>query len=85
MNHHLAISREDAWRIYELIEELHDFLHKPENLSTPEDIQTWLSGKGVYPELREVYYRVVAQWFPVNEETGIVEPPPGVRRRFSNG
>jgi len=82
MKRTVVISEEDAWRIYELIEELHSFLHQPENTSDPEEVRKWLQQKGVYADLREVYYDLVANWFPVDTNTGDVVPPPGTRRRF---
>ncbi|HRI62679.1 MAG TPA: hypothetical protein PK156_00530 [Polyangium sp.] len=84
MKKNITIPIEEAWRIFELIEELHDFLHQPMNYSNPEDVEAWLAKKDVYPELRHVYYKIVTNWFPVNEETGIVEAPPGVSRRFGD-
>lgn len=85
MKHQITIPVEDAWRIYELLEELHDFLHQPMNYSSSAEVQAWLTEKGVYPELRDVFYDIVRHWFPVNEETSIVEAPSGVARRFSDG
>ncbi len=71
----------DAWRVNELIETMHDFLHQPENYETVEDLERWLNN-GVYDELKHVLYQVVATWFPVDEPTGRVLPPAGVRRSF---
>jgi hypothetical protein len=78
----LIIEQENAWRIYELLEELHDFLHQPENYAKAGDVERWLEKRDVYRELHDVYYHVVAKWFPVDEQTGRVRPPAGVRRRF---
>jgi hypothetical protein len=72
---------EDAWRVYELIETLHEFLHQPENYKTQDDVTRWLQS-GVYEELKHVYYDVLGDWFPVDERTGDVSPPAGVQRRF---
>ena len=72
---------EDAWRVYELLETMNDFLHQPENYKTVEDLERWLQS-GVYDELTHVVYHVVANWFPVDESTGRVFPPAGVHRRF---
>jgi hypothetical protein len=72
---------EDAWRVYELIETMNDFLHQPENYKTVEDVERWLDS-GVYDELKHVLYHVVNKWFPVDERTSHVFPPPGVKRRF---
>ena len=82
MKKNITIPIEDAWRIFELLEELHDFLHQPMNYSSREDVETWLIKKGVYPELRHVYYKIVGNWFPVSDDTSIVEAPPGSTRRF---
>jgi hypothetical protein len=75
------ISIEEAWRLYELIETLHEFLHQPENYKTQDEVTRWLQS-GVYDELKRVYYNVLGDWFPVDEQTGEVSPPVGVRRRF---
>ena len=32
----IKVSQEDAWRIYELVEEFNTFLHQPENYANPE-------------------------------------------------
>jgi hypothetical protein len=72
---------EDAWRVYELIEEMNHFLHQPEHYRNTQDIDEWLQS-GVYEELSTVYYDILSQWFPVDDATGRVFPPPGVTRRF---
>lgn len=76
----IRVSREDAWRIYELMEQMHDFLHQQDNYRTQSEVAEWLD-KGVYEELRQVFYRVVAKWFPVDDD-GHVVPPGGMQRRF---
>lgn len=63
------------------METMHDFLHQPRNYQTVKDIARWLDS-GVYEELRDVFYYVVADWFPVDERTGHVLPPAGLKRRF---
>lgn len=77
----MALSQKEAWRIYELLEQLNDFLHRPENYRTRADIVKWLQS-GVYEELRKTFYGIAAKWFPVDEDTGRVRPPSGVHRRF---
>jgi hypothetical protein len=74
------LSLADAWRTYELIEVMHDFLHQPEKYKTVDDVERWLQS-GVYAELAHVYYKIVSNWFPPDEEDR-VDPPPGVPRRF---
>lgn len=73
----IEMTEETAWRIYRLIEEMHDFLHQPMNYETLEDLNRWLE-KGTYKELHDVYYKVVGPWFPVDDETGYVIGPGGV-------
>jgi hypothetical protein len=76
-----CLPAEDAWRLYELIETMHHFLHQPMNYETKADLERWLNS-GVYDELKHVYYDVLAKWFPVDEPTGHAFPPAGVKRRF---
>lgn len=77
----IVIGEKDAWRLYELLEVLHDFLHQEQNYRDAKNIDRWLED-GVYEELRYAYYDVAAKWFPVDEETDCVNPPPGSKRRF---
>lgn len=85
MKKEMTIPVEDAWRIYELIEELHDFLHQPMYYQNSGDVDAWMEKKKIYPELQHVYYEIVTKWFSVDEETSIVEAPEGVVRRFGDG
>lgn len=85
MKEHVTISIKDAWRIYELIEELQEFFHQPMHYSKPGDVEKWIKEKGVYSELHHVYYKIVGEWFPVNEETGVVDAPASLTRRFGDG
>ena len=78
-----TISDEEAWRIHELIEELHDFLHQPLNLQDSSAVERWLNERGVYRELHDVYYNMTGSWFQIDDTTGEVQPPPGARRRFA--
>lgn len=74
----IRISESEAWRLYLLLEEMNDFLHQDDNYRSVEKLNEWLEGKGIYKELSEVFYRVVAPWFPVDEESGYVVEPGGV-------
>lgn len=82
MNDKIVVSGEDAWRIYELFEEMNDFLHQPAHYARIEDFHEWLERKKLYPELHDVFYAIVATWFPPDAATGEVHPPPGVMRRL---
>jgi hypothetical protein len=77
----LTLSKEEAWRIYELLEQMNRFLHQPENYRSPEDVVRWLQS-GIYDELKHVFYGTAARWFEVDEGSGRVSPPSGVSRRF---
>jgi hypothetical protein len=79
----VILSKEDAWRIYELLEQMNDFLHQPDNYRDQPDVVNWLKS-GVYVELKEVFYGMVAKWFEVDDESGRVLPPSGVERKFPN-
>jgi hypothetical protein len=81
MNQKKQLDELEAWRLYELIEELHDFLHQPKNYQKLEQLESWLAS-GVYDELHRIYYDVLAEWFPVDEESGEVPPPERAERRF---
>jgi hypothetical protein len=76
----ITISEQQAWRIYLLLEEMNDFLHQSKNYRSVEELDRWLEKKGVYSELRDVFYLVVGPWFPIDEETGAVIGPGGKPR-----
>jgi hypothetical protein len=78
---HVQLTPEDAWRVYELLEQMNSFLHQPENYADPVRVTEWL-GSGVYAELRDLLYGIGTSWFDIDEETSSVLPPPGVKRRF---
>lgn len=84
MKSKIQVDVDDAWRIYELIEEMHSFMHQPLNTADPKRMRAWLEDGGVYAELKDIYYNLVGEWFPVNKETGTVDPPGGTIRRFSS-
>jgi hypothetical protein len=76
-----VLSAEEAWRLFELLEELNQFVHQPGHYREPEQIEKWLAS-GVADELRHAYYRIASKWFQPDPESGRVFPPPGVSRRF---
>jgi hypothetical protein len=45
----IEITEETAWRIYRLVEEMHDFLHQSKNDETVEDLNWWLEN-GIYKD-----------------------------------
>lgn len=77
----IVLSQEDAWRIFELLEQMTQFLHQPGHYREPEQIEKWLDS-GVNDELRHAYYRIAGKWFEPDADSGRVFPPPGVNRRF---
>lgn len=70
-----TLSAAEAWRLYQLLEHLNEFLHNPAHFSDPKQVEAWL-GRGTYAELRHAYYDMIGPWFPVEETTGEVPPPP---------
>lgn len=77
----ISVDERDAWRIYELLEVMNDFLHQEEKYRQPGAVASWLRS-GVNDELRYSLYKVAAKWFPPDPYTDKVEPPIGVKRRF---
>jgi hypothetical protein len=74
----IVISEERAWAIFELLEEMNDFLHRAQH--SEEEVKRWLEG-GVYASLNNVFYDTVATWFEA-DESGHVAVPPGVVPKF---
>ena len=69
-----ALSAADAWRLYQLLENLNAFLHNSAHFQDPGQVEAWLRD-GTYAELRHAYYDMIGPWFPVDETTGEVHPP----------
>lgn len=59
MGEKVEIAVDEVRRVFELIEQIQQFLHQPMNYK---DIQSF--AKLCYPELHEVYYEVVWNWLP---------------------
>ncbi len=74
----IVISEEQAWAIFELLEEMNDFLHRAKH--SEEELKAWLEG-GAYATLNDVFYNLVATWFKI-DESGHVVVPPGVVPKF---
>ena len=74
----IAVTEDEAWRIFLLMEEMVRFLHQEGNYRTIQDLNRWLEDRGIFKELADVFYETVAPWFPVDEETGYVVGPRGV-------
>lgn len=72
-----SVSEADAWKLYLLLEEMNGFLHQPANYRSSDNVQQWLNS-GAYEKLSDAYYRIVAAWFPVDDDTGQVVGPGGV-------
>lgn len=72
-----ALTAAEAWRLYQLLENLNAFLHNPAHFQDAKQVEAWLLG-GTYAELRHAYYDMIGAWFPVDETTGDVHPPPGI-------
>jgi predicted type IV restriction endonuclease len=64
MKKNLSIPTEQVLRLYILLEELNRFLHQPSNFERPEAVREWLDNNKIYPELRDVFYKMVWEWLP---------------------
>jgi hypothetical protein len=61
MGDKVEIDIDEIRRVFEIIEQIHDFIHQPLNYS---DIESF--AMHCYPELHEVYYKVVWNWLPTD-------------------
>ena len=73
----IRLPEEETWRIYLLLGEMVRFFHQPMHYPSIEHVHRWLE-HGVFDELSELYYRVVAPSFPVDDATGLVRGPGGI-------
>ena len=72
----ISVREADAWELYLLLEEMNRFLHQPMNYPSSEEVQNWLRS-GVNERLGDALYRIAAEWFPVDENSGHVVGPGG--------
>ncbi len=63
MNDQVSVPVDDVKRLFLLLEDLHAFLHQPENYRSPADVDRFLSD-GVYVRLKTMYYQTVWSWLP---------------------
>jgi hypothetical protein len=61
MGDKVEIDLDEIRRVFELIEQVHDFLHQPLNYG---DIHSFATR--CYPEVHEAYYQVIWNWLPAH-------------------
>lgn len=62
MDEHINVPLEDARRVYDFLEKAHELMHQPMNYKDPQRVERFVEEN--YPELRELYYRIVWHWLP---------------------
>ena len=59
----IEVRLNEVREVFEFLEELHDFMHQPENFLNTEQITQFIES-GNYQKLKHVYYHVVWDWLP---------------------
>lgn len=69
----IILTKQEAWRLYQLLEELNHVLHDPEGVSNAQWLEDWLKN-GTYAEIHHAYYAVACKWFPADEDGEVKGP-----------
>lgn len=62
METHIKIPLEDALRVFDFLEKAHELMHQPMNYRDSQRVERFAEDN--YAEVRDLYYRVVWNWFP---------------------
>ena len=68
MSREVTIKLEEMRRVYDLIEKIHYFFHQPMHYS---DVEKFAAEH--YPEMKEVYYKIVFKWLPEDVKAEVME------------
>lgn len=62
MTEQVVVDLKDVMRVFQLMEEMNAFFHQPMNFESVDKVQAFAHSH--YPEIGELYYRVVWDWLP---------------------
>lgn len=71
MREKAEIRIDEIKRVFEFLEEINDLFHQPEKYKNPEIIADFAAEK--YPEIKELYYKIVWNWLPEKTRNEIEE------------
>ena len=66
----LSIKKDEAIRIWRLLEEINDLFHQPAKTSDVEYVRAFATKN--YPEIHEIYYNIIWNWFPAEVKKEIL-------------
>ena len=67
----VQIDLEEVKRVFRLIEEVHDLMHQPLKSRDVEQVEAFVDSH--YPEIKDLYYKVVWNWLPQEVQREITE------------
>jgi hypothetical protein len=62
MDEYIKVPLEEARRVYDFLEKAHELMHQPMSYRDPQRVERFVEEN--YPEVRELYYRIVWHWLP---------------------
>ena len=70
MTEEVVVELKDVMRVFQLMEEMNAFFHQPMNYESADKVKAFANS--YYPEVRELYYRVVWDWLPGDVQEKLV-------------
>jgi hypothetical protein len=65
----IQIPLDEAIRVFRFLERANDLMHQPMGYQDPQQVEAFVEAN--YPELRELYYRIVWNWLPAQAKARI--------------
>lgn len=65
----IHIPLDEAVRVFRFLEKIHELMHQPLAYQSTNQVDAFVEAN--YPELRELYYRVVWNWLPKQVQANI--------------
>lgn len=69
MKRSVRVDVEEARRVFDLLGKLNSLFHQPLSYRDPEVVERFADDN--YPEIKDLYYRVVWEWLPEDERQKI--------------
>lgn len=67
----LKVPLADVRRVFKFLEKIHDLAHDPLNYQDTERVSVFMRDN--YPEIKDLYYKIVWKWLPKEVQDQIVE------------
>jgi hypothetical protein len=71
MDAHIEVPLNEVRRVFDFLTKAHDLMHQPFNYTNSQVVEKFVEDN--YEEVKELYYKIVWNWFPADMQRRIEE------------